>query len=181
MTCIVAVETPAGVWMGGDRMASNWSNAIDLDQPKVFRVGPALIGSCGSIRQMQLLRYALTIPEDTLSWDVDRWVATDLTRAVLTMAEEWQASRVKDGVSQSHNALFAIRGRCYELQSDYSFTRCRTGEYAIGSGYEYAFGAMYGTRSGLPQVRVSLALQAAAERCPTVAGPFDIEFQEASA
>lgn len=180
MTCIVAVETPAGVWMGGDRMASTWSNAIDLDQPKVFRNGGALIGSCGSVRQLQLLRYALTVPEATLSWDVDRWVALDLTAAMLATAEQWQTSKVKEGVAQSHNALLAIRGRVYELQSDYSFTRCSTGEYAIGSGYEYAFGSLHSTRGPMTELRVRSALEAAAERCPTVRAPFDVEFQEAS-
>ena len=180
MTCIVAIETPTGVWMGGDRMASTTRNAIDMDQPKVFRNGPALIGNCGSIRQHQLLQYVLSIPAHSLSWDVDRWVAVDLTRAMLEMAEQWKASYVKDNVSHSHNALLAIRGRCYELQSDYSFTRCRTGEYAIGSGYEYAFGALHATRGREPKERIRTALEAAAERCPTVAGPFDVEFQEAS-
>ncbi len=179
MTCIVAIETADGVWMGGDRMAATMHNAIDLDQPKVFRNGPALIGSCGSIRQHQLLQYTLHIPAETLSWDVDRWVAVDLTRAMLTMAGQWNASRTKDGVALSHNALLAINGRCYELQSDYSFTRCRTGEYAVGSGYEYAFGALHATRGDEPEVRVRAALESAAERCPTVAGPFDIEYQEA--
>lgn len=178
MTCIVAVETPTGVWMGGDRMAATWSNAIDLDQPKIFRNGPALIGSCGSVRQLQLLRYGLSVPTHSLSWDVDRWVAVDLSWAVLQMAEQWHASRVKDGVSQSHNSLLAIQGRVYELQSDYSFTRCRSGEYAIGSGMEYAFGALHATRGDEPKARVLAALEAAAERCPTVGGPFDIEFQE---
>jgi len=179
VTCIVAIETPTGVWMGGDRMASTWSNAIDMDHPKVFRNGPALIGACGSIRQKQLLRYVLQLPVETLSWDVDRWVAVDLTKAMIAMADDWHTNRVKDNVATSHNALLAIHGRCYELQSDYSFTRCRSGEYAIGSGDEYAFGALHATRGGDPKGRVLTALEAAAERCPTVAGPFDIEFQEA--
>ena len=179
MTCIVALETPDGVWMGSDRMASDPWQGIDLDHPKVFRNGSGMFGPCGSIRQAQLLRYALTLPEWSLGWDVDKWVAVDLTRAVLECVQGWQYSKVDSGVAKSHNALFAIRGRCYELQSDYSFTRSRTGEYACGSGQEYAMGALYATRHlADPEQRIHMALEAAAEHSPTVSGPFDIEHQE---
>ena len=92
MTCIVAIETPDGVWMGGDRMASDPWQGIELDEPKVFWNGPALIGCCGSIRQAQLMRYVLAVPADSLTWDVNRWVATDLTRAMIEMAEGWRPS-----------------------------------------------------------------------------------------
>ena len=178
MTCIVAIETPDGVWMGGDRMASDPWQGIELDEPKVFWNGPALIGCCGSIRQAQLMRYVLAVPADSLTWDVNRWVATDLTRAMIEMAEGWRTSHVKDGVSRSHNALLAVRGRVYELQSDYSITRCARRIYAVGSGQEYALGSLHSTAHLPPEERVRVALEAAAEFSPTVAGPFDIIRQE---
>jgi ATP-dependent protease HslVU (ClpYQ) peptidase subunit len=178
MTCIVAIETADGVWMGGDRLASDAYQGIELDEAKVFWNGPALIGCCGSIRQAQLMRYVLDVPGASLTWDVNRWVATDLTRAMIEMAEGWRASHVKDGVSRSHNSLLAVRGRIYELQADYSFTRCARHLYAVGSGQEYALGSLYSTAHLPPEERVRVALEAAAEFSPTVAGPFDVIRQE---
>lgn len=182
MTCIVALETPDGVWMGGDRMASSSWESIDLDMPKIFRNGSALIGNCGSVRHHQLWQYSVNIPEDRLTWDVDRWVAHDLTWSVRHAFEQHGAKAVKDGVDRGGNVLFAIRGRVYEIQSDYSFTRARSGEYAVGSGWMVAFGALHATRDWPdPRARVLAALTAAADCTPFVSGPFDIEFQEATA
>lgn len=178
MTCIVALETPAGVVMGADRMASTWTTTITLDDPKIFTNGPLLIGACGSIRHGQLLKYSLVVPVDTLSWDRDRWVAHNLAYAIQHTFETHGAKPIKDGVSRGNNALCAVGGRCYELQSDYSFTRAVNGEYAIGSGEEYALGSLHATRGNPdPEARVRAALEAAAEHTPTVAGPFDIEWQ----
>lgn len=181
MTCIVALETPNGVWMGADRLASGKWTGITLQAPKVFTNGPAMFGVCGSVRQMQLLQYSLTVSDHGITWDVDRWVAHDLAWAIRHTFDTHGAKYVKDGVDWSGNYLLAIRGRAYELQSDYSFTRSTSGEYAIGSGEEVALGSLHATRGHPdPQHRILAALEAAAEHVVSVAGPFDIVHQEAT-
>lgn len=179
MTCIVAVETPAGVWMGGDRAVSGtWTSQVKAT-PKVWTNGPLLIGTCGSVRLPQILRYGMTPPLDALTWDVDRWVAIDFVRAVRAAFAEHGFDRVRDGIASGGLFLLAVRGRLYEIQSDYSFIRHDHGEHAIGSGEDHAFGSLHSTREwDDPRVRITAALEAAAEHVMSVAGPFDIEFQE---
>lgn len=180
MTCIVAVEHDGTVYMGSDRALSTWSITTTMDMSKTVENGPLLIGYCGSLRMGQLLQYALDPPVHHLTWDVDRWVALDLMAAVRSAFEDNVWHKVSEGHAEGGSFLVAVAGRCYEVQSDYSFSRTPTGEYATGSGYQYAFGSLHSTRGEEPAVRVMRALEAAAEHCPSVAGPFDIVTQEAS-
>lgn len=179
MTCIVAIEDAGTVYMGSDRAASNWSSIISLEGSKTVTNGPLLLGFCGSMRMGQLLQHALDVPSHRLTWDVDRWVTVDLMTSLRATFEAHAWHEVNSGVASGGHFLMAVGGRCYEIQSDYSFNRNTTGEYAAGSGAEYALGSLHATRGEVASLRVMLALEAAAEHSPTVAGPFDIVTQEA--
>lgn len=175
MTVIVAIETSQGVWMGGDRLASDDVSGSILDAPKVFTNGPLLIGVAGSLRMDGLLRYCLDgVHADGVS-DLDRW-------AVKTLAPAIRATLTDGGINPNVDlpglALFAIAGRVYELESNCALIRSTTGEYAIGSGRHVAYGSLHSTRAwSSPEARVAAALAAAAEHVTTCAGPFDVVWQ----
>jgi ATP-dependent protease HslVU (ClpYQ) peptidase subunit len=180
VTCIVAVEHDGVVYMGSDRAGSDGWGIGTVAAAKTFRNGPLLIGYTTSFRMGQLLQYALVPPTDTLTWDVDRWVATDLMAAI---REAYDAHGWDETESNKHvggNFLLAVAGRAYEIQSNYSFIRKVTGEYAVGSGEMFALGSLHSTRDLDPLDRVRLALEAAAEMSPSVAGPFDYVTQESA-
>jgi ATP-dependent protease HslVU (ClpYQ) peptidase subunit len=180
VTCIVALETGRGVWMGSDRAGSDGYTIGAVCSPKTFHNGPLLIGYTSSFRMGQLLQYALQPPLHSLGWDIDRWVATDLMRALRTAYADHGWDALHHNVAEGGNFLLALRGRCYEIQSDYSFLRSPTGEYAIGSGCYHALGSLHATRDwAKPKARVLAALEAAAEHVATVAGPFDVTRQRA--
>jgi hypothetical protein len=175
VTCIVALETGRGVWMGADRAASDSFTTSSMGVPKIYRNGPALIADCGDFRTGQLLQYALKVPKLPQDADLDRWVAVDLTTAIRSAFRENGWKRRDHGVDEATNLLFAIRGRCYEIQSDYSFLRNESGEYAIGSGTYHSLGSLHTSRGwAKPKDRVLAALEAAAEHVVSVAGPFDV-------
>lgn len=181
MTCIVAVEHDGTVYMGSDRAgSSSWSIGI-VDAPKTFRNGPLLIGYTTSFRMGQILQYGLTVPSHTLDWDVDRWVAIDLMGAVREAFEEHHWNKDNSGVAEGGSFLVAVEGRAYEVQTDYSAIRNVAGEYATGSGEDFARGSLCSTRGwDDPEARVLAALEAAAECSPSVAGPFDVVTGSAS-
>ncbi|KKN17732.1 hypothetical protein LCGC14_0962700, partial [marine sediment metagenome] len=63
MTCIVGFIDDGGkAWMGGDSAGVAGHHTHPRRDPKVFRVGPVLIGYTSSFRMGQLLRYHLKIP-----------------------------------------------------------------------------------------------------------------------
>lgn len=181
MTCIVALEANGKVYMGSDTFGSNGYTGATYEAPKTFHNGSALIGICGSYRMGQLLQYALVVPEETLTWDIDRWIALDLMPAIRTAFDAHGWDRLNEGRAKGGAFLFAISGRCYEIQSDYSFLRSVNGEYAIGSGEYHARGSLHATRDwAKPKKRVAAALAAAAEHVVSVDGPFDFMRQEGS-
>jgi len=49
MTCIVALRHEEKVYMAGDRGASDDGVILALESPKVWKVGPYLIGYAGSM------------------------------------------------------------------------------------------------------------------------------------
>lgn len=175
MTCIVALETARGVWIGADRAASDDCTTSTLAVSKIYTNGPLTLADCGDFRTGQLLQYALDVPEDTLDDDVDRWVAIDLPTAIRHALKRNGWHRKDKGVADATDVILAVRGRCYLMQSDYSFIRNASGEYAIGSGTYHALGSLHSTRGWRrPKDRIIAALEAAAEHVVSVAGPFDV-------
>jgi ATP-dependent protease HslVU (ClpYQ) peptidase subunit len=173
VTCIVAVETRRGVWLGADSAGSNGYTIGPVESPKLFHNGPALFGICGSFRMGQILRYGLRVPTESLGWDVDRWIATDFAKALRKAYAEHGWDFVEAGVAEQGNFLVSVAGRCYEIQSDYSFLRSPVGEYAIGSGTYHALGSLHATRDyARPKDRLLASLEAAAEHVMSVAAPF---------
>lgn len=179
MTCIVALEANGRVYMGSDTFGSNGYTGRTNEAPKTFQNGSALIGYTTSFRMGQILQYGLVVPEESLTWDIDRWMAVDLMPAIRTAFEAHGWDRLNEGRAKGGEFLFSIHGRCYAVQADYSFLRSPLGEYAIGSGKDYALGSLHATRDwAKPKQRVAAALAAAAEHVVSVDGPFDFMRQE---
>jgi len=179
MTCIVAIEEDGVVYMGSDRAGSNGHTIGIVGSPKTFTNGPLLIGYTSSFRMGQILQHGLVVPAHKLTWDVDRWVATDLMLAIREAFQSHGWDEVNSGVARGGYFLVAVAGRCYEIQSNYSYLRRVTGEYATGSGESHALGSLHATRGEPASVRVMKALEAAAEHVVSVAGPFDLVTQGA--
>ena len=175
MTCIVAIEKDGKVTMGGDRLGSNGYTGAPVAQAKVFTKNHVTIGYCGSFRMGQLLQHALDLPLISESTDLDKWVAIEFMQAIRKAYADNGWDKQKDGEAHGGNFLLAVRGRCYEIQSDYSYLRHISGEYAIGSGQDYALGSLRSTRNKMSTVkRILESLETAAEYVVSVSAPFDI-------
>lgn len=175
MTCIVAVEENGRVVIGGDRMGSNSHTGSSVSHSKVFNVGEITIGYTSSFRMGQLLQYALEVPEIEDGTDIDKWVSINLMQAIRKAYKDNGWDKEKDGEATNGSFLLVAKNRVYEIQTDYSYIRNISGEYAIGSGADYALGSLRSTRGKMPiEARVIESLESAAEYVLSVAAPFDI-------
>lgn len=175
MTCIVAIEKDNKVIMGGDRLGSNGHTGAPVSESKMFIKGHVTIGYCGSFRMGQLLQHALDLPLISESTDLDKWVAVDFMKAIRKAYADNGWDKQKDGEAHGGSFLLAVMGRCYEIQSDYSYIRNISGEYAIGSGQDYALGSLRSTRGRMTtHKRILESLETAAEYVVSVSAPFDI-------
>lgn len=189
MTCIVGVETKGEVWIGGDSAISGWTVEI-MAGPKVFRAGKFLFGVSGSARVSGLLQHAFDPPKPPKRRDgaLDRFMLTEFVPALRGVLGDHGAQSKTDDVASIAGGtafLVGVRGRLFEVHSDYQVGSRASGYYSVGSGYRIALGALFaadvvGDADGYPALadpaeRVRLALAAAAEHDPYVRAPFVVE------
>lgn len=166
--------------MGADRRVS-WGTQYETSgTAKIAEVGGLLIGVSGA-RRLSNLAQTIDPPMHHLTWDVDRWVALHLipTLRAQMAAHGYDKQESNKSVSDG-NMLVAVGGRCYEIASDWAWTRNDSNAYAIGSGSLFAKGAVSAlTRQGVtsPAELVRQGLEVAAAHDIGVGPPFDVFVQ----
>lgn len=173
MTCIVGIEHFPFVTIGGDSAGVEGSRITSRSDPKVFEVGPYLIGFTDSFRMGQVLRYRLTVPEQSPKVDDFEHLVTVFVEAVRECFKDAGIARDDDGEESGGTFLVGYRGRLYCVDSDYQIGRSSIGYDAIGCGAEFALGSLAST-SGSPVRRVRRSLKAAELHSSGVCGPFTV-------
>jgi ATP-dependent protease HslVU (ClpYQ) peptidase subunit len=147
MTCIVGFEYADRVYIGGDLQGTGYNNKVVHHQPKVFVRNGVAFGYTTSYRFGQLLEHALPDPivPDKVE-EVYPWLIKVLVPAIKTVLKD-------NDYEGGGNCLIGVKGQLWELQNDYSVLRSVNGYAAVGSGYEYANGAMYAHLPSKPLAR----------------------------
>jgi len=184
MTCIVGIKEGDKIVLGGDSFGGSGYHFQKLSDPKVFmsEVNCAgeeseylVMGGCGSIRMLQLLKYSLSIPKFDPDMDINEWM-------VEVFAESCRALFKERGLTQLHHEqeesfagtfLIGFRGSLFTLQDDFAVFGWSGDEHATGAGEEYALGSLFSTKDKLKsaKARIKIALDAAAEFSPMVVPP----------
>lgn len=172
MTCIVGLEHDGVVTIGGDAAAVEESRLSTYSEPKVFFVGPYLIGFCDSFRMGQLLRYRLKVPKQTTDDDMEH-MCTVFVDAVRKCFHQGGFAKTTESEEAGGVFLVALNNRLYSIDSDYHVGHSRLGYDAIGCGDLIALGSM-ASSTGTANYRVRLALHAAATHSTSVAPPFTL-------
>lgn len=173
MTCIVGVVKKGVVYMGGDSCASgrSWQTLTDS---KVFILGEVMLGVSGSLRHLDLLKFAWPgASVNEANTDPERFLRTTFASSVWDTMEKYRQN--VDGTLDNSSFLIGFRGKLYEFQSDYSILSAPDWGTAIGSGDDPARGSLFTTRNMklTPEARVKIALEAAEAVSPGVRAPFN--------
>lgn len=180
MTCIVALVEGDSVWVGGDTAGTHeesWLQQTGLES-KVWKQGEVVIGGCGSFRIMQLLRHRMTMPAVPDDGDVMEFLVGDFVDSMrqalmeggaLSIWEEDQTESMDDS-----GYILAVRGRIFEVYSDFGVGEFEDGFVSIGCGKAFALGSLYSSGGTRPRRRVKLALEAAEHFSAGVRGPMTI-------
>jgi ATP-dependent protease HslVU (ClpYQ) peptidase subunit len=180
MTCIVGVEGPERVVIGGDSAGVTDDDLLVVRaDEKVFSLlgGELVLGFTDSFRMGQLLRYSLRLPrrdarDAAYGADPDRFMATTFVDAVRSCLKKGGFARKEDEAEAGGTFLVGWRARLYEVDDDYQVGRSVSGYTAVGGGAEIAFGALHATDGVDPSERVERALEAASAHSATVRPPF---------
>jgi hypothetical protein len=174
MTCIVGIETEAGVILGADSMAgeATYWTADTAVEPKVFRVGPYVLGFTTSFRMGELLRYHLALPPPPARGPFHRHMVTGVIPAIRACFKEHGFATSKDGAEVGGDFLIGVHGQLYHVQSNYHVGRSPHGYDAAGCGAQSALGALSATDGRKPRGRLRAALVAAERHNMGVRGPW---------
>lgn len=173
MTCIVAVKDKNNqVVMGADSAGVGGLSIQNRVDPKIYRVGNALIGFTSSFRMGQLLGYSLVLPERKVS-SIEQYMATDFIDAVRQCLKDGGYASKKEETERGGSFLVAIEGRIFHVQQDYQVAEKFEPYDAVGCGDDIALGSLYTTEGrGSAQARIKMALMAASHFSAGVRAPF---------
>lgn len=154
MTCIAAIVDEQGtVHMGGDSACSNgWSLSI-LKEPKIFINHGFLIGTSGTARTMQLLRYAFVPPDMPENTSIEAYMSTLFINTMRDVLKDAGAATKKDGKEQQDNfTLVGYQGRLFRIGVDYAVMESQTPYNAIGIGDDIALGVLFAMQPRVPRM-----------------------------
>lgn len=171
MTCIVGVAHKGKVYMGADSAAVQGWTRRQTKLVKVFRRGPFLMGYTTSFRMGQLLEHQLALPQQKGGDDL-AFLVQDFVEAVRDVLKRHGYSKVEANNESAGQFLLGYRGQLYSIDSDYQVGLMADGFDAVGSGSEYALGALKSLERMQPQRRIKRALEVAAHFSMAVAPPF---------
>lgn len=164
------------MWLGGDSAAStNWT-IDERKSPKVFRASGLLIGTAGSVRIANLVRYSLCVSKRPADMDAEEYMVTWVIDALRRLLKDHGASSIYHNAETAEaHMLIGYAGRLFSVHGDYQVGEPAQPLAAIGSGAEVALGALWVTRDVRdPHVRLTTALSASASLTPYVRAPFTI-------
>jgi ATP-dependent protease HslVU (ClpYQ) peptidase subunit len=187
MTTIAAVQGDGWAVVGYDSRVS----VIEPDgriytmskaTGKLVKNGEYLIGTAGDLRILNLMSFVFkppTVPR--ANTNLNKFMITTFVPALRTCLEENLVS--KDGEHGS-DLIVVVRGKIYEIGSQYEWCEDVKGIYSIGSGADYALGSLY---SSLPKdftledakKSVKLAIEIAAQLDTGTGLPITVTTQKA--
>lgn len=174
MTCVVGLVHKGSVHIGVDSAAVQGWTRRTSKLPKVFRRGPFLIGYTTSFRMGQLLEHHLTVPEQEAGQDDLAFMVTQFIERVRALLKEKGFTRVESNTEKGGQFLVGYRGHLYTVESDFQVGKQAEGYDAIGSGAEFALGAMRALPDLPPGKRLRKALEVAAHFNMGVSAPFTV-------
>ena len=174
MTCIVGLAEDGVVYMGGDSAACAGWDIRQVKHPKVFKVGPFVVGYTDSFRMGQLLQYHLKIPARPLAEGTYQYMVKTFGDEARGMLKEHGYSRVEANQEEGGSFLVGYEGRLYLVTAEFAVLEYQGDFDAVGCGADFAKAVLAVTEGLPPEERVYKALETAARFSGGVVEPFHI-------
>jgi hypothetical protein len=150
MTVLVGVETFAGCAIGSDnQMIASWV-AHPVPGGKLVAKGDFIVACSGSMNMLDVLRHRWDVPPYVETDSIEKFIAVDFVDSVRAAMRDAGLMYSLNGVEQfrdndntNNNMIVACRGRLFGVWGDFSISTPIDGLMANGSGWEFAYGAMW--------------------------------------
>lgn len=180
MTVIVGLVQGRRVYVAADREYGGGHSRGFLPYPKIAKMGEYIIGAAGMTRFAQLV-FGAKIKDPPKSGDVERHLVGSFSDTIIKSLERGkfplQSQEHGEDAGTKSGLLIAVRGRLFEMGSDFCIVESSRGFAATGCGECSAMGSMVtSAMCGVtdPESRLRLAVGAAIELVAGCGGPVDI-------
>lgn len=178
MTCVIGYHTDDGIWIGADSAGSTMYGAQTLRADlKVHQNGEMLMGFCGSYRMGQLLKF-MKITAQPDGMDDFEYMVTMFVEDVRKVLKKGGVTWVEKNTEELYgNFIVGYRDGLYGIEDDFQVSISTKDYVCIGSGEEYAYGAMDVLHEVEPDPvkAIKKALKIAANHNAFVAAPFVVK------
>lgn len=185
MTTIIGVEHKGKVFMGADSQGTVGWSRIMITAPKIIRFPALLIGVAGDLRTLNLLQYHFSPPDPHIDMTDDEYIIVRLVTDIRECLKKngWLKIENSKESGDYNTFLIGYHGKLYRIGSDFDVLRSQASICSVGSGSEYALGAMYALRAHHKGVfsesqiksHIQTALQVSAQLSIGVSEPFYVE------
>ena len=162
MTTVIAIQHQDGVEMIADSQINSAGQPyFHSDMVKIVERGKYLIGVAGRVVALQAIQNSWNPPALTASHkgSIYNFIITKVVpslKAFIDDSKIFSDKEKEDG--DLFSILIVIKGEVFEIDQDYAVARRADGVYAIGSGSDYALGAMMAGASGIEAITIAESL-----------------------
>lgn len=162
MTTIIATQTDHGVVMIADsQINSTGKPYFHEDMVKIIERNRYLIGVAGRVVALQSIQNSWNPPSLPANYkgSLYNFVITKIVPSLKMFIDEskmFSDKEKEDG--ELFSILLAIKGEVFEIDDDYSVARREDGIYAIGSGADFALGAMMAGAESMDAMQIAASL-----------------------
>jgi ATP-dependent protease HslVU (ClpYQ) peptidase subunit len=146
MTTVIAIQHGLGVDMIADsQINANGKPYFHPDMVKIVERNKYLIGIAGRVIALQSIQNNWNPPALTASFkdSLFNFVVTKIVPSLKMFIDDAKIFSDKEKEEgELFSILIAIKGEVFEIDEDYSVSRRADGVYAIGSGSDFALGAL---------------------------------------
>lgn len=154
MSTIVAIKTEDRIWMGADRQSTDGTEKRTLANGKIalkhvvvdgtLTDRPILIGLVGFHRSLTIMKYNFQPPAFPEEWSPEEYLGEFFIPAWKACLKENECIEEfgKSKMPKGNTLLIGYQGVLAMIGSDFALSVYNDGYDAIGSGYEYALGAI---------------------------------------
>lgn len=199
MTTIVAIQGEGWAVVGADSRISDDGRIYSMAKGcgKIVRNDDYLFGAAGDLRAINILEHVFN-PPDASGYegkDLDAFITTDFVPALRKCFEDqgyaerssYERESPKEATAEQGSViLVVVNGIVYEVGEDYSWIKDANGFYGMGTGGDYAIGAVHAMAPTKAKLTIEVAKQITKDALTIGArldsssgGPFNIVVQEA--
>lgn len=178
MTCVIGLIKDNKVFMGSDSASSNESIQFTKTNPKIFIKDEMIFGCTTSFRMINLLQYQFKIPFYVKNISVDEYINTVFIEKIRKLFGDSGFTSIENNVETGGEFIVGFKNNLYHIEPDFQIGKHLDSFVCVGSGMEYAYGAMKiliknKEMNGIKMI--TEALKASEYYNPFVRRPFKIE------